>query len=287
MRHTFQEADRNGILWIFPKQQYNFSCGPTCLRYVKLLVHNETYSLVAEKGGPFTEGKARKLVFKSEAPKAFSPNDRTEIVENAIKKYPELHKDPKSAIMKYLYDRTYDERKSGPNIKHDSWAGAGTRPEALVEALKQFPMPVMDARLVTQDYKTHLMKTTPRRPAILGVQWTIDYKADKGAALPATEKERVRKAFPKGGHFVCCVGPTKQGNEFIFLDPMDGIIHVHSDNVEDAFIFYPNGSCIGRVRPEIKPTQEPQDPHDLTGLVDFHSRAKLSTMALIVTYPQG
>jgi hypothetical protein len=279
------------------------------LRYVKLLFHNYTkppdgytevcngnlpnYWLLTPKqndraqlgkvGEDFAEGKARKLVASFEPRKAPSPPDRQEIIRNAKGKY--SADETRVAIQKYLFDRTYQERASGLFTGHDSWDLTGTRPEVVVEALKNLPMAVPSARVVENEFLVHLKKTTPSYPAIIGLQWTINSKTLPGTELSEDEKKKVITGYPAGGHFVCCVGPTKDGSQFIILDPMDGVRHLNSANVLSDYIFYPNGTKIGRVNLSAKQTKPSDDTEDKW--VEYLALKKYSSSGLIVTYPQS
>ena len=287
----FKQADRNGIEWIFPRQQYNNSCGPTCLRYAKLLFHDHaqapespTYSLMEAQGQKFSEGTARKQVAACEPRKGYAKTQRQELIAQAKEKYPD--KDPKDAIRKYLFDSTYEERVSGPFAKHDSWQNSGSRPEMLVEALKCFPMPVQSARLVDRNFTEHLKNCSPRYPAIIGVQWTVNSDTPPGERLSDDVKEQAKKSGSTGGHFVSCVGPTKDGSHFIILDPMQGVLHLNSANVESDYLFYATGSKVGRVNLDL--SKKPANPPDSSeeSLAEHLILRQYSSCGVIVTYPE-
>lgn len=287
----FKQTDRNGIEWVFPRQQYNNSCGPTCLRYAKLLFHDYaqppeslTYSLVEAQGQKFSEGTARKQIAGGEPRKGYAKTQRQELIEQAKEKYHD--KDPKDAIRKYLFDSTYDERVSGSFARHDSWQNSGTRPEMLLEALKCFPMPVQSARLVDRKFTDHLMKSSPRYPAIIGVQWTVNSDTPPGERLSDDVKEQAKKSGSTGGHFVSCVGPTKDGSHLVILDPMDGVRHLNIANVESDYFFYNTGSRVGRVNLDLskKPAGPPDNSEE--SLAEHLILRQYSSCGLLVTYPE-
>src|SRR5262245_44610178 len=75
----FAEKDKNGVTWLFPRQEFNFSCGPACLTYTKSLVHN---TQVTEKG--FREKKARKLVSQAELRRPVGLSEKNAALNEAL-----------------------------------------------------------------------------------------------------------------------------------------------------------------------------------------------------------
>lgn len=212
----FVETDKNGVTWLFPKQEFVNSCGPACLRYVKSLFYDCR----------FTEGEARQQISQFELRRPVGGTEKSAAYGAALSKATDQSsiKSVKQALKMVLAfpdpSNAHMVRASGPWIGASSWQGMGTRPELVVKALQSDPMPVSSARLVTGDYLSHLTKTTDKYPAIVAVIWMRKYT---GAKATAEDKKLAREQKEgTGGHFILCSGLTREGSQFIILDPMNG-----------------------------------------------------------------
>jgi len=275
--NVFVETDKNGISWLFPRQEFNNSCGPACLRYVKSLVHNCEFA-EGQAREQISQFELRRPVGNSETQNVFgkalgSATDKTSV--KAVKKALKVvlaPQDPSNA---------HKTRGSGAWIGDPSWHGMGTRPELVVKALQCAPLPVGTARLADGDYLTHLTKTTADYPAIVAVMWTVEYKTGRATD---EHKELARKATQgTGGHFVLCVGPTKNGAQFIILDPLRGLRYIDRDDVTATCILYDNGASIGKADVAMQKNPTPMKVDDQ--LVEYVARGRFSKCGLIVTYP--
>lgn len=278
----FTERDKNGVVWMFPRQEFDFSCGPACLTYTKSLVHN---TQVTEKG--FREKKARKQVSQAELRRPVGLSDKNAALNEALagspsNPSPDFVIQQLKRVLAHKPEEALTNRSHGTWTGHSSWGGKATRPEYVLEALQTDPFGVKSARLVKNDYLEHLSKTTSQRPSILAVAWVVHYKGDHGPSV--TEKETAKNATGGlGGHFILCVGSTKDSSQFIILDPMRGLKYIDRADVTDTCILYDNGVSIGKADPQIDKSEKPPTKID-SGLVDYLTAGGLSKCGMIVTY---
>jgi hypothetical protein len=287
--HIFKDTDKNGLIWNYPKQEFKFSCGAACLRYVKQLVHNEL----------LTEKKARKLISQFERINPISGTDKGNVLQAAMAKVPQ-QQDQVKQVMKALEvvltptDTKASRKQRGAGLVQKgfegdpSWNVTGTRPELVVVALHADPLPVPEARLVENNYYNHLMKTTPDRPAILAVMWMVHHEGR--AANDADREAALEGQKSLGGHFILCTGPTRDQTQFIILDPMSGIRYLDRSHVTSTVILYDSGrtgrgwetGSIGKVDSGM---QKPAEPTKVdTSLVSYVAKGHLSLCGVIVTH---
>jgi len=93
---------------------------------------------------------------------------------------------------------------------HD-WANVGSLNGGLIKVLQANPHRISTARdaggMTADAFLDELRKCTPKKPAIVGWNWSGG-----------------------GGHWTCCIGPTKDGTELVILDPWEGIQYVPNSN---------------------------------------------------------
>ncbi len=289
---TFFDRDKNGIIWCYPKQEFKNSCGAASLRYVKQLVHNQ---LLPEK-------KARKQISQFELLNPIGSSAKTEALDKAKAKVaPELHNkvEPVRKALEIVLtpeDRKAARKQRGLGLVPKAWEGdpsweaTGTRPELVVQALHAEPLAVPTARLIVDDYYDHLMKTTPACPAILAVMWMIRHD---GPATDVQMEKALASRDSLGGHFVVCTGPTRDGSQFVILDPQNGVRYLDRKNVTRTCILYDSGringgwtgGSIGKVDSTMQKNPEPTNVDGQ--LVSYVAKSSLSLCGVIVTYPSA
>ncbi len=184
----------------------------------------------------------------------------------------------------------HQTRTYGPWIGDASWGGMATRPECVVEALHSEPAAVPTAKLISNKYLEHLLASTRDRPAILAVIWMHKHEGNPTAADKKSVLER--KTGGSGGHFVLCAGPTADRQQFIVLDPMNGLRYIDRSDVTDTCILYDSGfgpaghgpGSIGKV--DVDMQKNPKATVVDEQLVSYVARGRLSKCCVIVTHSQ-
>jgi len=108
------------------------------------------------------------------------------------------------------------------------WQGQGTMENMVLPAVKRQPLAIPQAHFVQG--LSHLRLASRNHPAILGFNW------DGG-----------------GGHFVVCVGPTKQKPKlFVILDPEGGLQYLSEDDaVGNVLCYKPSYAGSGKITGKI------------------------------------
>jgi hypothetical protein len=91
-----------------------------------------------------------------------------------------------------------------------AWQNVGSVRDVVLKALQRNPYAVKNARAVTNlpdaQMLDELRNCTPKKPGIIGINWTGG-----------------------GGHWVVCIGPTKANDRLIILDPWEGVQYLTND----------------------------------------------------------